>query len=158
MAYIGQEPTVGIYRTEFLSGDNTTTSFPLSYDYGNEASIVVCISGVKQKSDSYGLVNGQLIFLTPPPAGTQNIEVLYLAERRISLSVANILHQANTANGTGNTYNIPGNYSVNNILVFYNGIAMMPTEDYTVTGTVLRFTFTPVANSNVSIRFLAPTA
>lgn len=83
MSYIGQQPTTGLYRSEFLSGDNSTTTFNLSFPYGNEASVLVFISGVKQKTDSYGLINGQIIFLSAPPAGTENIEVVYLGERTI---------------------------------------------------------------------------
>jgi hypothetical protein len=83
MSYIGQQPTTGLYRSEFLSGDNSTTTFNLSFPYGNEASVLVFISGVKQKTDSYGLINGQIIFLAAPPSGTDNIEIIYLGERTI---------------------------------------------------------------------------
>jgi len=83
MSYIGQQPTVGIQRSEFFSGDNTTTTFNLAFPYGNEASVLVFISGVKQKVDSYALINGQIVFLSAPPSGTDNIEVIYLSERTI---------------------------------------------------------------------------
>jgi hypothetical protein len=83
MSYLGQQPTVGIQRSEFFSGDNTTTTFNLAFPYGNEASVLVFISGVKQKVDSYAVINGQIVFLTAPPSGTENIEVIYLSERTI---------------------------------------------------------------------------
>ena len=36
------------------------------------------ISVVKQKTDSYAVINGQLVFTEAPPAATNNIEVIYL--------------------------------------------------------------------------------
>ena len=81
MSYLGQQPTSGIFRSEFFSGDDTTTAFTLAYGTGNEASVIVSISGVKQKTDSYALINGQIVFTEAPPTGSSNIELLYLAER-----------------------------------------------------------------------------
>jgi hypothetical protein len=81
MSYIGQQPSTGSFRSEYFSGDGSTTAFTLSYGTGNEASVIVCIAGVKQKTDSYALVNGQILFSEAPPAGTSNIELTYLGER-----------------------------------------------------------------------------
>jgi len=78
LSYIGQQLSTGVFRSEFFSGDNTTTTFDLAFATGNESSVIVTISGVKQKTDSYGLSNGQIIFTEAPPTGTNNIEVLYL--------------------------------------------------------------------------------
>ena len=51
----------------------------MAYEYGNEASVLVFIDGVKQKTDSYAVINGQIIFTTAPPnSGTNNIEIVYL--------------------------------------------------------------------------------
>ena len=51
----------------------------MAYEYGNEASVLVFIDGVKQKTDSYAVINGQIVFTTAPPnSGTNNIEVVYL--------------------------------------------------------------------------------
>ena len=78
MAYLGNQPISGAIRSQFYSGDNTTTTFNLSYEYGNEASVLVFITGVKQKTDSYAVINGQIVFSTAPPSGTDNVEVIYL--------------------------------------------------------------------------------
>jgi hypothetical protein len=78
LSYIGQQLSTGVFRSEYFSGDNTTTTFPLAFATGNESSVIVTISGVKQKTDSYVLFDGQIIFLEAPPTGTNNIEVLYL--------------------------------------------------------------------------------
>lgn len=78
MAYIGISPVGGTIRSQFFSGDATTTTFNLLYEYGNEASVLVFISGVKQKTDSYAVINGQLVFSAAPPSATDNIEIIFL--------------------------------------------------------------------------------
>ena len=81
MSYLGQQQVAGTFNSEFYSGDGTVTTFTLTYPYGNEASVLVFVSGVKQKTDSYAVINGQLVFTEAPPAGTGNIEVVYLGQR-----------------------------------------------------------------------------
>ena len=58
------------------------------------------------------------------------------------------------ANGTGNTYTVTTGHDANSVLVFLNGICMLPVSDYAISGTTLTFTFLPTANSNVSVRYL----
>ena len=80
-SYIGNQITGGTFRSEYFSGDGSTTTYSLAYGTGNEASVIVCISGVKQKTDSYALINGQIVFTEAPPAGTSNIELTYMGDR-----------------------------------------------------------------------------
>ena len=81
MGYLGNQLVSGTFSSEYFSGNGSTTAFNLSYSTGNEASVLVCISGVKQKTDSYALINGQIVFTEAPPAGTSNIELTYLGNR-----------------------------------------------------------------------------
>lgn len=81
MAYLGNQPLGGQIISEFFSGDGSTTTYTLNYPYGNEASTMVFISGVKQQTSTYATINGQLVFTEAPPAGSQNIEVIYLGGR-----------------------------------------------------------------------------
>jgi hypothetical protein len=81
MSYLGNPPSVGTFRSDYFSGDGSTTTFTLSYGTGNESSVIVSISGVVQAAYTYSLNNGQIIFTGAPPAGTNNIEVRYLGER-----------------------------------------------------------------------------
>ena len=78
MSYLGNSPVSGAIRSQFFSGTGSTTTFNLSYEYGNEASVLVFITGVKQKTDSYAVINGQIVFTTAPPSGSDNVEVIYL--------------------------------------------------------------------------------
>ena len=81
MSYIGNSIINGTFRSEFFSGDGTTTAFNLAYGTGNEASVIVTVSGVKQATNTYALSNGQLVFTEAPPTGTQNIEIVYMGDR-----------------------------------------------------------------------------
>jgi hypothetical protein len=84
MSYIGTQPVGGSIVSEFFSGDGTTTAFTLTHTYGNEASVLVFIDGVRQNTLGYAVINGQLVFDTAPPLGTSNIEVVYLGGRVVT--------------------------------------------------------------------------
>jgi hypothetical protein len=57
------------------------------------------------------------------------------------------------ADGSANVFTIDSGHDANSILVFVNGIGMLPVADYGVSGTTLTLLFTPVANSDVSVRY-----
>ncbi len=42
------------------------------------------IDGVRQNTLGYAVINGQLVFDTAPPSGTNNIEVVYLGGRVVT--------------------------------------------------------------------------
>lgn len=79
-----------------------------------------------------------------------------IGQNSVSANNLNLTYSSSAflANGTGNTYTVTTGHDANSILVFLNGICMLPVSDYSVTGTTLLFTFTPTANSNVSVRYL----
>ena len=81
MSYLGNQLINGSFQSEYYSGNGSTTEFTLSYPHGNEPSVIVSIFGVKQKTDSYALVAGKLVFTEAPPAGDNNIEIVYLGNR-----------------------------------------------------------------------------
>lgn len=81
MSYIGTQPIGGSIVSEFFSGDNSTTTFTLSHTYGTEASVLVFIDGVKQATNTYAVINGQIEFTTAPPSGSNNIELIYVGGR-----------------------------------------------------------------------------
>ena len=56
--------------------------------------------------------------------------------------------------GATTTFTIESGRTENDVLVFYNGMCMVPTIDYTISGTTLTTTFTPAATSDVVIRYM----
>ena len=80
MSYIGEQPRLSDYPSQLLSPNGTDTSFTLSNSVGTPASIIVCISGVKQAVNAYAVTGTTLDFGAgnPPPAGTNTLEIVYL--------------------------------------------------------------------------------
>ena len=80
MSYIGEQPRFSDYPSQLISPNGTDTSFTLTNSVGTPASIIVCISGVKQNVSSYAVTGTLLDFGVgnPPPAGTSTLEVVYL--------------------------------------------------------------------------------
>lgn len=65
-------------------------------------------------------------------------------------------YQNRKYSGTGSQYNFtvsPG-CTVDNVLVFVNGICQMPTDDYTITSTTLSFVVAPGSTAVIQIREL----
>ena len=80
MSYIGEQPRFSDYPSQVLSPNGTDVSFTLTNSVQTPASIIVCISGVKQSVNSYAVTDTTLDFGVgnPPPAGTNTLEVVYL--------------------------------------------------------------------------------
>ena len=80
MSYIGEQPRFSDYPSQLLSPNGTDTSFTLANSVGTPASIIVCISGVKQAVNAYAVTGTTLDFGAgnPPPAGTNTLEIVYL--------------------------------------------------------------------------------
>ena len=80
MSYIGEQPRFSDYPSQLLSPNGTDVQFTLTNSVGTPASIIVCISGVKQAVNAYAVTGTTLDFGpgNPPPAGTNTLEVVYL--------------------------------------------------------------------------------
>ena len=62
--------------------------------------------------------------------------------------------KSNVGDGSTVNFTINSGRTVDDILVFVNGICLVPTDDYTVSGTTLGFTVAPAASSEIVIRYL----
>ena len=80
MSYIGEQPRFSDYPSQLFSPNGSATTFTLGYGVGTPASIIVCISGVKQSVNSYSVTSTLLDFGAgnPPPSGTNTLEIVYL--------------------------------------------------------------------------------
>jgi len=64
------------------------------------------------------------------------------------------VNRSYTGDGATTTYTVSTGCTVNNILVFLNGICQMPTTDYTVSGTVLTLIPAPTSGTVIQVREL----
>ena len=80
MSYIGEQPRFSDYPSQLISPNGTDTTFALTNSAITPASLIVCISGVKQSVNAYAVTGTTLDFGVgnPPPAGTNTLEVVYL--------------------------------------------------------------------------------
>ena len=80
MSYLGVEPRFSDYPSQLISPNGTDVSFTLTYSVGTPASIIVCISGVKQSVNAYAVTGTTIDFGVgnAPPDGTNTLEVVYL--------------------------------------------------------------------------------
>ena len=80
MSYIGEQPRFSDYPSQLFSPNGSATTFTMGYGVGTPASIIVCISGVKQSVNSYSVTSTLLDFGAgnPPPSGTNTLEIVYL--------------------------------------------------------------------------------
>jgi len=61
---------------------------------------------------------------------------------------------AATGDGSDTTFTINSGRSVNDVLVIVNGAILVPTTDYTISGTTLTFITAPAAAAEIQIRYL----
>jgi hypothetical protein len=79
------------------------------------------------------------------------------AVRKIQKSnIVTLTYTSGTATGDGSdtTFTINSGRSVNDVLVIVNGAILIPTTDYTISGTTLTFLTAPAADAEISIRYL----
>ena len=62
--------------------------------------------------------------------------------------------KSNTGDGSDTTFTVLANTTVDNVLVFVNGICLVPTDDYTVSGTTLTFNTAPANGAEIVFRYI----
>jgi len=84
MAYLGNSPKGNLLtmNSSQFTGNGSTTNFTLSQSVGNTNEIEVFVGNVRQDPHSAYTVSGgtTLSFTTAPPAGTNNIYVVYIGK------------------------------------------------------------------------------
>ena len=147
-------------KLDLFTGDGSDTTFVLSTTPPSAGAIMVFVDGVFQREGSSNAwtLSGDTVTFTGAPANTANISVMHLATEQsflptvvdrtvtnakisLSNSNANTSPTKNTnfsastltinSAGTGKTY------TVDDLLVYLNGVCLTPTTDYTVSGTTL---------------------
>ena len=165
-------------KLDLFTGDGSDTTFVLSTTPPSAGALMVFVDGVFQREGSSNAwtLSGDTVTFTAAPANTAAIAVMHLATEqsflptvvdrtvtnaKISLSNSN----ANTAPTIDNnfgaatkTINSAGTgktYTVDDLLVYLNGVHLIPTTDYTVSGTTLTLVGgAPGAGSSLVVRYL----
>lgn len=121
-------------------------------------------------SNNYIVSGESLIFNAGSiPASSTKITAIQLAESNnvidtvadssITAAKLSLSYSTSTFTPSGTTYAITAGHTADSILVFYNGVCLIPgvntsTNDYSVLGTTLTLHFTPISGSNIMVRYL----
>ena len=161
MAYIGTPPSSAVFPFDQFSGDGTTVSFTLSYAPAGTTTIIVYVYGILQNPNTYAVVGTVLTFTGAPPAGTNNIGVLYLG-----LPVVGTTNPGNSAYRTATDYTATSgqttfatstSYTPGYIEVYRNGVRL-GAADYTATnGTTVTLNNACSANDLVTVIYFTLT-
>ena len=162
MSYIGAEPTTAAFPFDQFSGTGAATSFTLTYAPAGTTSILVAISGVTQNPNLYSVIGTTLSFSPAPPAGTNNISVLYLGLPVIgSTSPGNTAFLSSTdltATAGQTVFASAGSYTPGFVQVFRNG-ARLGNADFTATnGTTITLAVGAAAGDLVTIEYYTLTS
>src|SRR6056300_917663 len=149
----------GTYR--FDQADSSNSGHPLLFYYDalktRAYTTNVTTAGTPGSSGAYTeiLIEGA----TPTPLYYQCSSHDYMGHaitpltgRQARLNITT--DKSNTGDGSTTTFTILADRSVDDILVFVNGICLVPTDDYTISSTTLTFTSAPAASAEIVFRYL----
>ena len=137
------------YTKNTATGDGSTTT--LTIDSGRAVDdILVYVNGfLLTPTDDYTISGTTLTFATAP-ANSAEIVVRYLPLN------GSAVYTNDTATGDGSTatLTIDSGRTVEDIIVTVNGVTLVPSTDYSISGTTLTFTTAPATDAEISIRYL----
>ena len=138
-----------VYRQTF-SGDNSTTVFTLSSAILDEANTQVYIDGVYQSILNYSTTGASLTFSTPPPTGTNNLEVINIAAIAVN-NTSGLIQNSFVGNGSTTAFTLSMTPTDENFtFVFIQGV-YQDKSTYTVVGNTINFSTAPQSGYNVEV-------
>jgi len=137
------------YTNGTFTGDGSTTT--ITIDSGRAVNdVLVHVNGfLLVPTDDY-TISGTTLTFTTAPAASAEISVRYLP------LTGSATYTNDTATGDGSTtgFTIDSGRTVEDVMVSVNGVTLVPTTDYTISGTTLTFTTAPASSAEISIRYL----
>ena len=163
--------------------DSSTTAFTLNQSVAGENEIELFINNVRQEpgtgkaftaagttltmseapttgDDMYCIFQGKAQghhFVPNASIQGSHIHTTFdLTGKTVTLPADTLSHSVTKAVGDASTttFTIASGRTVNDLLVFVNGICLVPTDDYTISGTTLTFVVAPAASAEITIRVL----
>lgn len=158
MAYIGANPSYGVFDRQVITGDGSTVSFNLDH-MAVPTSLLVVLDGVVQEPEysySTSITSGvpQITFSEAPDASGR-VSIVYLGNELLTATSATSETYIDEFNGDGSTVaftltRTPAANNAANYAVFVDNVYQRygASYSYTVTGSVLTFTGAPPAGTN----------
>ena len=68
MAYIGAEPSYGVFERQVITGDGSTTQYTLDHTVASPTQLLVVLGGIVQEPEySYSTSTTCLLYTSPSP-------------------------------------------------------------------------------------------
>jgi len=158
MAYIGAQPSYGVFDRQVLTGDGSTTTFNLDH-MAVPTSLLVVLDGVVQEPEysySTALSSGQpQITFSEAPDAAGRASIVYLGNEVLTATSATSQTHIDEFNGDGSTLTFtltrtPAANNAANYAVFVDNVYQRygSSYSYTVTGSTLTFTSAPPSGTN----------
>ena len=180
MPFIGQQPVTGAYHKLDSITTSATATYNLqlnggAYSPASANHLLVSLNGVIQApQDSFTVSGSQITFASAltssdsidfiialgdvlsigtPSDGSVNTS--QLANDAVTVDKINFPTKTTmTGDGSDTTLTINSGRTVDDVLVFVNGICLVPTDDYTISGTTLTFVSAPADESEIVVRYI----
>jgi hypothetical protein len=135
------------YSSGTATGDNSTTAFTISS--GRSVNdVLVFVNGFQLTPTTDYTISGTTLTFVTAPATSAEITYRYLP-------LGGAYTSANfTGNGSATTITIDSGRAVADVLVVVNGLTLVPTTDYTISGTTLTFVTAPANLAEITVRYL----
>ena len=135
------------YSSGTATGDGTTTAFTISSGRAVQDTLVFVNGFMLTPTTDYTISGTTLTFQTAP---ANNAEIAY---RYLPIDGAYTSADF-TGDGSATTITIDAGRAVSDVLVVVNGLTLVPTDDYTISGTTLTFISAPANLAEITVRYL----
>jgi hypothetical protein len=135
------------YSSGTATGDGTEDEFTISSGRAVN-DILVFVNGFQLTPTTDYTISGTTLTFQTAPANNAEITFRYLP-----LGGA-YTHANFTGDGSATTITIDAGRAVDDILVVVNGLTLVPTDDYTISGTTLTFATAPANLAEITVRYL----
>ena len=135
------------YSSGTATGNGSTTAFTISS--GRSVNdVLVFVNGFQLTPTTDYTISGTTLTFQTAPANNAEITFRYLP-------LGGAYTSANfTGNGSATTITIDAGRAVADVLVVVNGLTLVPTDDYTISGTTLTFATAPANLAEITVRYL----
>ena len=159
MAYIGAEPSYGVFERQVITGDGSTTQYNLDHTVASPTQLLVVLGGIVQEPEysySTSTTSGvSYINFSEAPDNADRGSIVYMGRQLLTAAATNSNTHINEFNGNGSTTaftltEVPASNTAENFMVFVDNVYQRHGSSYayTVSGSTLTFTSAPASGTN----------
>ena len=159
MAYIGAEPSYGVFERQVITGDGSTTQYQLDHTVASPTQLLVVLGGIVQEPEysySTSTTSGvSYINFSEAPDAADRGSIVYMGRQLLTAAATNSNTHIDEFNGDGSTVaftltEVPASNTAENFMVFVDNVYQRHGSSYayTVAGSTLTFTAAPASGTN----------